>query len=126
MTGGRLLSRADEEQRKRRLVEHLLGDRAEEEARDAAAAMSGHHDQVRALLGGSGDDLVADPAVPDLQRPLAEQRDAMVARFEAAYLAGVLEAQNGNLTRAALAAGVDRSYLRRLLQRYRLGPRGSR
>ena len=43
----------------------------------------------------------------------------MIARFERAYLEGQLAQHNGNFSRAAAAAGIDRMYFKRLLRKYR-------
>ncbi|MBL8913737.1 MAG: sigma 54-interacting transcriptional regulator [Archangium sp.] len=53
-----------------------------------------------------------------LDREFHEQRDALVATFEAAYLRGMLDKHEGNFSRAAAAAGLDRMHFKRLLQKY--------
>jgi DNA-binding NtrC family response regulator len=55
---------------------------------------------------------------PDLDRPLMEQKADLVALFEEAYLRGQLDRHQGNITRAAAAAGLDRMYFKRLLKKY--------
>jgi DNA-binding NtrC family response regulator len=54
----------------------------------------------------------------DLDRPFLEQKHALVAEFERTYLKGMLERHNGNISRAAAAAGLDRMYFKRLLKKY--------
>ncbi len=54
----------------------------------------------------------------DLDRPFLEQKRALVAKFESAYLQGMLERHGGNISRAAVAAGLDRMYFKRLLKKY--------
>jgi DNA-binding NtrC family response regulator len=53
-----------------------------------------------------------------LERPYLEQRDALVEMFTRHYLAVLLERAGGNQTVAARLAGLDRTYLGRLLSRY--------
>ena len=47
-----------------------------------------------------------------------EQRRIIVEEFERRFLTSVLAAHDGNLARAARAAGLDRSYFKRLLRKY--------
>jgi DNA-binding NtrC family response regulator len=58
-----------------------------------------------------------------LERPFIEQRDALVERFEATYLKGMLDKHEGNLSRAAANAGMDRMYFKRRLARHGLLPK---
>jgi transcriptional regulator with PAS, ATPase and Fis domain len=51
----------------------------------------------------------------DATRPIREQRDMVVARFERAYLERLLAAHDDNVSAAARTAGVDRIHLYRLL-----------
>ena len=55
----------------------------------------------------------------DLDRPFAEQKGDVIAGFERAYLEGLLARHDGNFSRAAAAAGIDRMYFKRLLKKYR-------
>ncbi len=55
----------------------------------------------------------------DLERPFKEQKKALIEAFERAYLLGILEAHDGNISRAAQAANLERMYFKRLLSRYR-------
>ncbi len=58
-------------------------------------------------------------AVDDLfDVPLKEARAALNARFEEAYAQRVVARHDGNVTRAAEAAGVARNYLHRLLKKH--------
>jgi DNA-binding NtrC family response regulator len=54
------------------------------------------------------------------EMPFAQAKALSVAAFERRYLTTVLERANGNITQAALAAGMDRSNFRRLLKEYEL------
>ncbi len=53
----------------------------------------------------------------DLSRPLLEQKNALVDAFESAYLQRMLAKHDGQIGRAAEAAGIDRVYYRRLLKK---------
>ncbi|XXY20028.1 sigma 54-interacting transcriptional regulator [Sorangium sp. So ce216] len=62
----------------------------------------------------------APPAAANIEMPFKEAKDAIIDRFERDYLAALLEWSNGNVSRAARKAGLDRMYLHRLLQRHGL------
>ena len=55
----------------------------------------------------------------DLSLPWVEARKRGIDAFERAYLAALLAAHDGNVTRAAAAAEMDRAYLHRLIRRAR-------
>jgi two-component system response regulator HydG len=55
--------------------------------------------------------------------PLAEAKRLAVGAFERRYLAELLRRELGNVTRAAKAAGVDRSNFRKLLREYGVAAR---
>jgi DNA-binding NtrC family response regulator len=57
-------------------------------------------------------------ATVDLSRPFIEAREELLARFEKTYLEAMLARENGNISRAARAAGLDRMHFKRLLQRH--------
>jgi DNA-binding NtrC family response regulator len=59
----------------------------------------------------------------DIDRPIKAGREEWIKHFERQYLAKVLEAQDGNVTRAARRAGVDRGHFYRLM--FRCGLRQS-
>jgi transcriptional regulator with GAF, ATPase, and Fis domain len=61
----------------------------------------------------------ATPAV-DIERPFKDAKEAMIASFERSYLTSLLAWAEGNVSRAARKASLDRMYLHRLLQRYGL------
>jgi transcriptional regulator with GAF, ATPase, and Fis domain len=66
--------------------------------------------------------VATEPMVP-LHLPLKDARQAWTESFESAYVRGMLRKTNGNLTRAAELAGVNRRFLQRLIAR--LGIRAS-
>lgn len=53
----------------------------------------------------------------DISRPIKAGREEWIRHFERMYLSEILEAQGGNVTRAAKAAGVDRGHFYRLMMR---------
>jgi DNA-binding NtrC family response regulator len=59
----------------------------------------------------------AGPAV-SLDVPYHAQREALLEAFESAYLRGMLDKHEGNFSRAAAAAGLDRMHFKRLLKKY--------
>ena len=61
----------------------------------------------------------------DLRVPFKLAKDAVVDAFERNYLAALLDAAGGNVSKAARTAGMDRMYLHRLIQKHalRTGPR---
>jgi transcriptional regulator with PAS, ATPase and Fis domain len=59
---------------------------------------------------------IPDELVP-VHLPLKEAREAWVERFEAAYLRALLNRTEGNVTRAAEIAGVNRRFLHRMMAR---------
>ena len=61
-----------------------------------------------------------DAPRPSLDAPFLEERQRLVERFEADYLQGMLQRHQGNFSRAAAAAGIDRMYFKRLLKKYGL------
>jgi transcriptional regulator with GAF, ATPase, and Fis domain len=59
------------------------------------------------------------PAVP-LDRPFKELRDAWMNHIEREYLAGLLAKLNGNISQVAATAGLDRTYVYRLMRKHDL------
>lgn len=57
----------------------------------------------------------------DLGRPYAELKDQLLEAFQRVYLAELLVYVKGNQTQAAKLAGMDRTYLGKLLAKYGLG-----
>lgn len=69
----------------------------------------------------SGGDLDAElRAFVDLDRPYAEQKDALIERMTRIYLQMLMERTGGNRSEAARLANLQRGYLRRLLEKYGL------
>jgi DNA-binding NtrC family response regulator len=67
------------------------------------------------------DDAPAGPEglpLPDTALSLKEAKEQLVARFEQRYLEDLLERSEGNISRAARSAGVDRKTIARLLKRH--------
>jgi DNA-binding NtrC family response regulator len=56
----------------------------------------------------------------DIRVPFKLAKDAAVDTFERGYLGALLEACNGNMSKAARTAGMDRMYLHRLVQKHGL------
>jgi DNA-binding NtrC family response regulator len=74
--------------------------------------------------GGASAAATEAPIDVDIEKPFAESKDAIVAAFESRYVASVLKWANGNVSKAARKARVDRMTIHRLIARYDL--RGSR
>lgn len=55
----------------------------------------------------------------DLAAPFSEQKAQLVAHFERSYLEAQLARHGGNISQAAQAAGLDRMYFKRLLNKHR-------
>jgi DNA-binding NtrC family response regulator len=60
-----------------------------------------------------------DAPTVDLDRPFVDLKADVLAAFERDYLEGQLDRHDGNFSRAAAAAGIDRMYFKRLLKKYR-------
>jgi transcriptional regulator with GAF, ATPase, and Fis domain len=56
----------------------------------------------------------------NVELPFKESKDAVIADFERAYLTDLLRWANGNVSKAARKAQLDRMHLHRLFQRYGL------
>ncbi len=63
-------------------------------------------------LGGGG------PSAVDVNVPYKVAKEALIDGFERAYVRAVIAACNGNMTKAARMAGIDRMYLHRLVQKH--------
>jgi DNA-binding NtrC family response regulator len=73
-------------------------------------------------LGGQGPAAVGAPIPAEVttEEPYYAARDRLVATFELQYLTQLVTQANGNMSRAARAAGVDRTTLYRLMERHGL------
>ena len=67
-------------------------------------------------LVACGMGLAAD--APTLNIPFIDHRKVVVDRFEKHYLEEMVARHSGNLSRASSAAGLDRSYFKRLLKKH--------
>jgi DNA-binding NtrC family response regulator len=67
-----------------------------------------------------GDAVAGDASSPAALLDLSykEAREVCVRQMERAYVTALLERHGGQVTAAALAAGLDRTYLHRLRRRY--------
>jgi DNA-binding NtrC family response regulator len=55
-----------------------------------------------------------------LDKPFKEAKGMLVESFEREYLTHLLQRHNGNISRAALEAGIDRNYIHRLVKKYNI------
>ncbi|HEU4406310.1 MAG TPA: sigma 54-interacting transcriptional regulator [Polyangiaceae bacterium] len=62
------------------------------------------------------------PAAADLEVPFRVAKEQLVDDFERAYLTALVAWSQGNISRAARKAGLDRMYLYRLMQKHGLRP----
>jgi transcriptional regulator with GAF, ATPase, and Fis domain len=88
--------------------------------------------QLRASPMGSAPSASSGGAPPpsgpiDVDKPFKDQKNALIANFEEAYVKKLLETTGGNIAAAARKAGIDRMYLYKLIERYQIanesGPR---
>jgi DNA-binding NtrC family response regulator len=90
-----------------------------------------HVVERRALLGVEAPEPEAAPPEPgteqafrrvlELDLPLTQARERIVAEFERAYLERVIAKHGGNITRAAAASGIARRYFHQLKARHKAG-----
>src|SRR6266550_3364389 len=73
-------------------------------------------------LGGVGNPAVGAPIPSEVttEEPYYAARDRLIATFELQYLTQLVAQARGNMSRAARAAGVDRTTLYRLMERHGL------
>jgi two-component system, NtrC family, nitrogen regulation response regulator GlnG len=69
---------------------------------------------------GSGGESRAASEVVGADLPYKQARAQMIEAFEREYVRGLLAAHDGNISKAARAAGIDRVYLHRLIRKYNL------
>jgi transcriptional regulator with GAF, ATPase, and Fis domain len=91
-------------------------------ARSVALAGDDLPTEISLISARRGHEVPAPPSTgpPDgePERPFLELRSELVHSFERDYLQRMLSRYHGKITRAADAAGLDRSYFRRLLRRH--------
>ncbi len=76
-------------------------------------------------MAGAAGDAAAEPVFSALTNEgLNEARDAAVEAVERSFVAALMERCDGNVSRASREAGIHRSYLQKLLARYRGGGGG--
>jgi DNA-binding NtrC family response regulator len=86
------------------------------ELRNAVHAYAALGEEADAAGGGGGPDLdAALSGTVRMDATYAEQKDAIVERFTRIYLDRLMAHANGNQSQAARLAGLDRTYLGRLL-----------
>ena len=76
--------------------------------------------QTARLSFNPGQGVVASsaPAAVDVNVPYKVAKESLIDGFERAYVRAVIAACNGNMTKAARMAGIDRMYLHRLVQKH--------
>jgi DNA-binding NtrC family response regulator len=78
------------------------------------------------VAGSSSRSAIAAPSSSYDELPYAQAKKAALTAFERAYLGAKLKAAHGNVSKAARAAGMDRSNFKRLLREYGIaGPLAS-
>ena len=83
-----------------------------------------HMETLRPPSAGEASRTQPPPAAPgavaNVELPFKEAKEAVIADFERAYLTELLRWANGNVSKAARKAQLDRMHLHRLFQRYGL------
>ena len=84
-----------------------------------AVALAGPDDDFQSLPFVLRPTSAAPEAAPSFKadRPFHEAKDELVARFEREYLTDLVQRNDGNLSQAARAAGLERKFLYKLLER---------
>ncbi len=91
-----------------------------------SASRTDHTDQGdRKSLRAPASTRGAAPGVVNLDESFHTAKERVVSEFEARYLAALVEFAEGNVSKAARKAGLDRMHLHRLIQRYGLGGKRS-
>ncbi len=75
---------------------------------------------IGSALDGSHEALRTERVAPavDIKVPFNAAKDSLIASFERQYLRALLDWAEGNVSKAARKAGLDRMYVHRLLQRH--------
>ncbi|HEX3480310.1 MAG TPA: sigma 54-interacting transcriptional regulator [Kofleriaceae bacterium] len=72
-------------------------------------------------VAGDGSAATSLPSIPiDVTRTFSDARQKALVAFEQGYVVEIMRAHDGKVSRAADAAGINRTYLYRLLQRHKL------
>jgi transcriptional regulator with GAF, ATPase, and Fis domain len=85
-------------------------------ARSALAMKSGERESVARVATSD----VRAPLAVSLERPLRDQREEWLEHLEREYVRGILAAHRGNVSAAAEATGLNRTYLHRLIRKFNL------
>jgi DNA-binding NtrC family response regulator len=93
----------------------ILRDSHREEPALGASPSPADRDRERPRLPGSDRDVL--PEI-DLERSFRDGKDSLIVDYERRYLHALLEWANGNVTKAARKAKIDRMSLYRLMQRH--------
>ncbi len=75
---------------------------------------------VGEATGDAGDYHPGGMSKDVLAKPFKEAKGLLVESFEREYLTHLLARHNGNISRAALEAGIDRNYIHRLVKKYNI------
>jgi DNA-binding NtrC family response regulator len=86
-------------------------------ARNALAMKSAEREPAVARVAASD---AKAPLAVSLDRPLSDQREEWLDHLEREYVRGVLAAHRGNVSAAAEATGLNRTYLHRLIRKFNL------
>jgi two-component system response regulator GlrR len=100
--------------------EHLLADLARHSWPGNVRELRNHLERLAAFEEPSPFEFALPgkhAITPDVTQPMKVERQRFIEAFERAYLERVLARENGNVTRAARAAGLDRMHFYRLLWR---------
>ncbi|XXT45694.1 sigma 54-interacting transcriptional regulator [Sorangium sp. So ce542] len=79
---------------------------------------------IEPASGGEGEAAAQEGFAVDPTAPYAAERERAIAGFERRYFKALLRLHDGKVARAASAAGIDRTYLYRLLRRLGIGSAG--
>ena len=76
--------------------------------------------RIQPVGGQHSTEMNGAPIAGDVDMPYSDARQRTLDLFEKRYVEALLEKHDGNVTRAAEAAGLSRVYLYRLLRRHGL------
>lgn len=84
---------------------------------DLAACL--YLDKINGAAGGAKETVRGEFTA---DRPFKEMKNRLIADFELGYIRALMERCEGNVSRAAREAGIERAYLQRLLKKYGMKP----